>query len=637
MSKDMPAADPVVTEELKLAAEFPAAHREQWLKLVAETLKGGAFERLVAKTYDGIAIEPLYERAATARPVFGRPAGSPWRVMARIEHPNPAAANAQALQDLESGADGIVLVLAGSPGAYGFALPGDAASPARVLLGIKLDAGSEIELQPGPRAGEAAALAEAVRASGAAPAATKIRFGIDPISAFAIGAGPGVLEPEFGAAVRGLASQGFRGPFAAADGRVIHNAGGSEAQELAYVLAAAVAYLRALDAGGIALDEARRMIFFRLTADADQFATVAKFRALRLLWARVEEAGGLTALPAYVAAETAWRMMTRRESSVNMLRATVAVAAAGLGGADSVTVLPHTAAIGLPDEFARRLARNTQLILIEESNLAKVADPATGSGAIEALTRELCHTAWSLFQAIERAGGAVAALERGLIQEGVAKVRRERERAIARRTDALTGTSTFPDLDERPPVVLAPAPAATPEASAGTPTPAAGKIASPLACRRLAEPFEVLRDASDRYLETTGARPKIFLANLGWLGDFTQAATFAKNLFEAGGIEAVSEAVSNDGFATRNAMIAAFTASGAHLACLCGSAAVYAADAADAAKDLRAAGATYLWLAGRPGELAEPLRAAGVNAFVHSGCDVLDVLRSAHAAAGMAR
>src|SRR5262249_38484972 len=147
-----------------------------------------------------------------------------------------------------------------------------------------------------------------------------------------------------------------------------------------------VAYLRALDAEGVPLDAARRMVYFRLSADADQFLTISKFRAVRKIWARVEEACGLVPKPAHVAAETAWRMMTRRDPYVTLLRTTIAVAAAGLGGADSITALPHTAPLGLPDAFARRVARNTQLILLEESNLAKVADPAAGSGAIEDIT-----------------------------------------------------------------------------------------------------------------------------------------------------------------------------------------------------------------------------------------------------------
>ncbi len=233
-----------------------------------------------------------------------------------------------------------------------------------------------------------------------------------------------------------------------ADGRIIHNAGGSEAQELAFALACAVSYLRALEASGMALEAACDAIYFRLTADAEQFPTIAKFRALRKLWARVEGACGLSPKPALVAAETAWRMMARRDPQVNILRTTIAVFSAALGGADTITVLPFTAASGLPDRFARRIARNTQLLLAEEAHLAKVADPAAGSGAVESLTDELCEAAWALFQEIEATGGPAAALESGLIQEKIAGVRAKREAAIASRRDALTGVRIFPNLQE---------------------------------------------------------------------------------------------------------------------------------------------------------------------------------------------
>src|SRR6185312_11431837 len=173
----------------------------------------------------------------------------------------------------------------------------------------------------------------------------------------------------------------------------------------------ALAYLRALEGRGIALDQARTALSFRLVADADQFLTLAKFRAIRLLWARIEEACGLAPKPVFVAAETAWRMLTRRDPYVNMLRATMATFAGGLAGANAITVLPHTLALGLPDAFARRVARNTQLVLLEESNLAKVSDPAAGAGGIETLTQALGEAAWALFQDIEKAGGVFAALE----------------------------------------------------------------------------------------------------------------------------------------------------------------------------------------------------------------------------------
>ena len=611
-------------DDLPFAGEFPAATREQWRRLVADVLKGAPFDkRLVAKTYDGLTIEPLYGRRAQARPIASRAPAAPWSVMQRIDHPDPAAANAQALHDLENGATGLSVIFAGATGAYGYGLAASEAAIARALEGIHLDAGIALDLDLGPHMREAGrALAALVERRGVAPAATHIRFGFDPIGAAAVGGASPLpwsgLVPIFNAAISDLVAQGFRGPFAAVDGRAIHNAGGSEAQELAYALAVAVAYLRALEAGGIALDAARSMIYFRLAADVDQFLTIAKFRALRLLWARVEEACKLAPAPALVTAETAWRMMTKRDPYVNMLRATIAVVAAGLGGADAITVLPFTMALGLPERFARRIARNTQLVLLEESNLARVTDPAAGAGGVEDMTEQLCRAAWTQFQEIERAGGAWAALEQGMIQQKVAAVRAERQAAVARRKDAFTGTSDFPDLAETPVSVLDVAPVTLPPPSA--------LAFEPLPRIRLAEPFEALRDASDRILARTGARPKIFLANLGGPADFTARAAFAKNFFAAGGIEAAG----NDGFATRDAMIEAFKASGAKLACLCSSDEVYAREALAATQALRRAGA-LVWLAGRPSALESERRQAGVSAFVFAGCDALAALGAAYA------
>src|SRR5712691_5561167 len=407
-------------ENLSLAAEFPPATREDWLKLVAAALKGAPFDKkLVGRTYDDLRIEPLSARAADARPIAARALATPWQVLARVDHPDPTAANAEARHEIENGATGVSVVFAGAIGSYGHGVDASPAALTRLFEDIHLDAGISIELDLGPHATQAPRLlAELIARQGLAPGATAIRFGIDPIGALAAaGASPlswRETAPALADIIADLAQRGFTGPFAAADARPIHDAGGSEAQELAFALASTTAYLRALEAGGISLDAARKMIFFRLAVDADQFLSIAKLRAMRLLWARVEAACGLAPKPAFVSAVTAWRMMTRRDPWVNLLRATVATFAAGIGGADAITALPFTGALGLPDRFARRMARNTQLILVEEANLAKVADPAVGAGAIEDLTGQPCRAAWALFQEIEAAGGAVAALETGL-------------------------------------------------------------------------------------------------------------------------------------------------------------------------------------------------------------------------------
>jgi methylmalonyl-CoA mutase len=611
----------MTSSDLPLAAEFPPATHAQWLKLVEGVLKGASFDRkLVHTTHDGLKIQPLYERARDARPIPGRAPAAPWQVMARVDHPDPAEANRLALEDLENGATGLVLVCPGSVGAQGFGIDTTLAGLARILDGIYLDAGAPIEFQLTREAkdvpGHVAAL---IKTHGLDPAQCDLRIGYDPIGLMASDSSSPApwdkVAPLFAQMTRTLSDAGFRGPFAAADARLIHNAGGSEAQELGYALATAIAYLRAFEASGIPLDDARRMIFFRLSADSDQFLTMAKFRALRKLWARVEDACGLEPKPVFVAAETAWRMMTQRDSYVNILRTTIAVFSAGLGGADAITALPHTSALGLPDAFARRIARNSQLILLEESNLAKVSDPAAGSGGIEDLTDQLCRAAWALFQEIEAAGGVVAALERGLIQGKVADVRAKREHAITTRKDPLTGTSEFPHLAEKPVTVLAAAP--------DTPKSATDRAFPALTPIRLAAPFEKLRDASDRMLEKTGSRPKVFLATLGTPADFVARAMFAKNFFEAGGIEAVEGS-------DITALASAFKESGAKLACLCSSDAVYAGQAAEAAKALATAGATHIYMAGRPGEAAETLQKAGVQVYIYAGCDALATLQAAH-------
>jgi methylmalonyl-CoA mutase len=608
-------------EELKLAAEFPAATREQWLALVERVLKGRPFETLRARTADGIPIEPLYARARDSAPIAARQGR--WQVMGRVDHPDPAAANAQALANLEGGANGLVLVGAGSVGAHGYGLLPAEDTIARVLDGVHLDAGIAIEFDLSAQTKDLpVALAALVKERGLASQVLNIRFGFDPLGASVFNGGFPLPWSQFATLAAtlaaNLAAQGFKRALMVADGRIVHGAGGSEAQELAYVIAVAVAYLRALEAGGIALDDARRMIFFRFAADADQLLTIAKFRALRKLWARIEESCGLTPAPAFVAAETAWRMMTRNDPQVNILRATIATFAAAIGGADAITVLPFMAACGLPDAFARRVARNTQLVLIEEAGIARVADPSAGTGWSERLTDELCRAAWALFQEIERAGGAAAALEQGLIQRKVAAARAERERAVATRQDALVGANEFPDLSEAPTAVLDVARASVP------PMPVAVPI-TPLSTIRLAEPYEALRDASDRELARTGERPKMFLANLGDSADFTERATFAKNFFAAGGIEASD----SDGFASREVLVEAFKTSGTGHACLCGTDAAYAQDAADTARALKAAGAQALYLIGQPGEREAQWRAAGIDTFIHSGCDALTILKAA--------
>jgi methylmalonyl-CoA mutase len=623
--------------DLPFMNAFAAPAEAQWRAAVDKVLKGADFEKkLVGRSADGIRIEPLYAAApaSDARPL--RAQAGRWRVAARLDHPEPDEAAKLALADLEGGADCLSLAFAGAPAARGFGLKAkDAEALDATLSGVMLDL-VRLRLDPAPGGRkQALLLADLVGRRGHAPASLQINFGMDPIGVLASSGVLAVSLPELGKriaeTIQDLKGRGFTGPFLAGDGRIWHEAGASEAQELGAVLASAVTYLRLLEAEGVALAEARDAISFTLVADTDEFVTIAKLRAARLLWDRVQRACGLKPKPVFIHAETAWRSLTRRDPHVNLLRGTVAAFSAGVGGADSIGVQPFTAALGLPDGFARRVARNTQLILLEEANLWRVADPAAGSGGIEALTQALCEQGWRKFQDLEaeRMGdlsGIVAALANGHVQQGLSRERATRAKAIATRREPITGTSEFPNLAEAPVSVLAEPPAAAPNTAEGAIT------VDPLPSIRLAEPFETLRASAD-IAEAAGERPKAFLATLGSIAGFTARAGFARNLFEAGGIAAPS----GDGFAKAgatdlDALAAAFRSSGAKLACLCGSDESYAAEAVPAATALTAAGAT-VWLAGRPGEQEAALREAGVTNFVFAGCDAVAVLQDALAIA----
>lgn len=459
----------------------------RWRKLADAVLKGADFDEvLTSKTADGIRIEPLYAKADDCAPITGRAAGAPWTIMQRVDDADVVRANKQALTDLENGANGLTLVFKDSAGAHGFGIDAKADLVADILKGVYLDAGIDISLDCSPRGRhDAHAFADACKALGFPANTLCVRFGLNPIGTGArIGAlhGDGTqVAKNVSAAVNDLIRQGFKGPFVAADGRVVHAAGGSEAQELGFVLASALFYLRGLEASGIARDDARSMIEFRLASDSDQFLSIAKHRALRKLWASIEAQCGLSPKPIFITSETASRMLTTRDAWVNLLRNGMGCFAAAIGGANAVSVLPFTNAIGLADPFARRLARNTQLVLAKESHLARVADPAAGAGGYEALTDALVEKAWTEFQSIEQDDGIVGALHKGAIQERVKNVAAERHAAIESKKAAILGVTLFPDAKEKPIAVLAPMP---PHAALQS------TQFEPLTALRIAEPFE---------------------------------------------------------------------------------------------------------------------------------------------------
>jgi methylmalonyl-CoA mutase len=458
-----------------------------WRKRVETVLKGADFDRvLTSTTADGIRIAPLYPKAEGKAPILGRAPGAPWSILQRVDDPDAARANAQALTDLENGATGLLLVFADSLSAHGFGLPASVDAVTEALRGVYLDAGVDLALDCGPRGRDAAhAFSGAAKALGFPANTIRARFGLNTIGTGArIGAVHGdaaQISKNVAAAVHDLLGQGFAGPFIAADGRVVHAAGGSEAQELGFVLSSALFYLRALEASGLALDDARSHIEFRLASDSDEFLSIAKFRALRRLWASIEAQCGLEPKPILITAETATRMLTTRDPHVNILRAGMGCFSAAIGGADAISVLPFTNAIGLPDAFARRIARNTQLVLLEEAHLAKVSDPVAGAGGFEALTDALVAEAWRVLQSIESAGGIVSALQNGAVQKAVASVREAYQESYQQKQATIIGVTKFPNHDEKPVQVLAAPPQQT---SPQTPQ------FEPLASIRFAQSFE---------------------------------------------------------------------------------------------------------------------------------------------------
>lgn len=437
---------------LALAAEFSSASESDWRKRVEAVLKGADFEKkLYSWTADGIAIAPLYSSGSASE--ARRPEQTPWTVMQRADHPDTARANEQALDDLNHGATGLQLVFADAPGARGFGLPMlDRKGMARLMAGIRIDA-IDLSLAAGPHGAQGAeAFAQWVATQPVDPERLRMSFGLDPIgSSSAQGKIDGDFAGTLQRSVKSLREQHFAGPFAEASGITWHDRGASEAQELAFAIAAGVAYLRALD--HLDDDHLKRAVSLSLAADQDMFVTLAKFRAGRLLWGRVLAASGLPADAVTFHGETSWRMMTALDAHTNILRTTAAVFGAALGGADRITVLPFSLAQGLPDEFARRIARNTQTILQEESQLWRVSDPASGAGYVEHLTRSLCEKAWSLFQEIEKQGGIVAAIAAGRIAALVAEKDRAKLARIKDKTETIIGVTAYKPPHEAAPSI----------------------------------------------------------------------------------------------------------------------------------------------------------------------------------------
>lgn len=696
--------------DFNLADDFPPVPLADWLAVVEKDLKGAPFEKkLVTRTYENLPIQPLYTKGDWE--ADGDPSGFPglppftrgrtplgaavsgWEICQEYAHPAVTETRRAVKTDLERGVGAVMLRfdrasrlgldpaseaavdLAGRDGTM-LAVADDLAA---ALDGVDLHRVPVSILPGGGFVGGAALLADLWARWEIAPTEVRGAFNADPLGALAC---CGSLPTSFESSLEDMAALASwtvdrysNVTSVMVDTSAWHDAGADAVQELAFALATGLTYLKAMTAAGMDIDDAARQIVFSFSAGTEFFAEIAKLRAARRVWSRLVQAcgGGSDAQAMRMHVRTSRRMLTRRDPWVNILRTTVGAFAAGVAGADSITVSPFDAAIGVPDGLSLRIARNVQVILQQESHIGRVVDPAGGGWYLEKRTDETALAAWTLFQEIEDRCGMEKVLRHGWAAEKVAEVFAARLKNIALRKDPITGVSEFPNLDEKPVLreepdlesmrgamgVAAEARAAdrkiveavdacgaTPRApgshgiiDAALEAAAAGAgiaeitaaiadqgepaAVEPLPRHRFAEPYERLRDAAEEHAARTGRRPAAFMANLGTVAQHTARATWAGNFLEAGGIEPTG----GEGFSDAESAAAAFAASGAQLAVICSADPVYAELAAPTAAALKKAGARTVLLAGRPGEQGDSWREAGVDGFIHLGCDVLDTLR----------
>ncbi|MFV0318021.1 MAG: methylmalonyl-CoA mutase family protein [Microthrixaceae bacterium] len=626
--------------DVDLAGDFDPATEGEWRELVERVLKGKPFESLVSHTADGIAVGPLYvegpDEASTGAPGVApftrsfsaeqRPEGR-WDVRVEVADADPAAANLAVLDGLEHGASSLLL------GGGCLASESDLSA---ALEGVHLEMVS-LCLAPGAAHRETSEwVLRLWDGRGISDDVARGSLGADPIGALAReGRLPQGIERALAdaAGLAVVAAKRFPGVRTwSLDTTPYAEAGASEAQELAVLLSTAATYLRAMQNASMDADTALGQIEVILGAGSDYFTTIAKIRAARRVLGSVAVACGAdpSGISVPFVVRTLSRDLSRRDPWVNLLRATSASFAAALGGADAIITRSFDSQLDQRSALGERMARNTQLLLSEESGVGRVIDPAGGSWYLESLTRQVVEEAWDLFRVLEGAGGMPAVLLDGTLATRISTVAASHMDDVATRRAPLTGVSEFPNLAEEPPqgTVFDQGAVVTVADSGSAST-----------CERLepvrwAEPYEALRDAVDAHGGDTA--PEVFLANLGPVAAHTARASWSANLFAAGGLHASSsERGTGSGFASGEQIAVDFKASGCELACICGSDAGYTEMATDAAEALKAAGAAHVYLAGRPGDDREALTRAGVDEFVHVGIDVIDMLRGAHVLLGI--
>jgi len=534
---------------LALALPGPAATRSDWEKAAAGVLRkagrlregdadDAVWAALTRATLDGVGVSPLGSPDLTdatgdhARPTS--PGGRDVRV--ELRGSDDARLNAEALADLAGGASSLWLH-AGPDTDLAVVLDGVLLD----LAGVVLDATSE-------------------------PVALAERFlahlgDTRPAAGTNLGAPADASDDDLVALARLALDAGVLG--VVVDASAVHDRGASDAQELGWSIVAAARVLRVLEASGIDVDAAAGLVEFRYAATDDQFPTIAKLRAARLLWSRLLQICGAEPADQRQHAVTSRPMMSAYDPWVNMLRTTVAAFAATVGGADAVTVQPFDRPLGRPDAFGRRIARNQMALLTDEAHVGAVTDPAGGAWAVERLTHDLATAAWEVVQALESGAS---------LDDAIAATVATRDEQVATRRFPITGLTEFPNLAE-----------ALPE-----------RDGEPDHVRRYGAAFEALRDEP--------AATPVFLATLGSVAEHTARATFATNLFAAGGVA-----------------VATGSYEGQPVVCLAGTDEAYDETGADTAAALRQAGAVRVVVAGKTREWADDSCAMGVDtlSFLH--------------------
>ena len=590
-----------------LDLSFSKTDRSVWIDAVNKVLRGKSFDEvLVTTTRDGLDIQPLYTETDAVAPAKFVPVDAQrlergWDVREQFSGEDPDACGRAVLEELERGVTSVEL----SPPTPNWTLDALQRATAGVLFDL-----AAVVLAPHADINAARALAAVIQQQGDL-ATTASWLGLDPIGEVLRG---GFANADDVVNVAASLVPSLRsGRTLSVDSTRYAEAGASEAQELAYSITTGVAYLRLLESFGVAPSLGSNTIGFRLSVGADQFLNMAKLRAARRLWARVLESSGVdpAAAPQLQQAVTSRAFYSRRDPWVNMLRATTAAFSAGVGGADAVTVLPFNEALGPADELGRRLARNTQTLLIEESHLARVVDPSSGAWFVESLTDRLAARAWAEFVALEAAGGIEAAIADGSVSAAIDRSWQRRLEALRTRREVITGVSEYPDLADQ-------------EQSEQELTAVEGSEGVGLPLRRLAAPFEALRDAADRHLLATGERPLVHIAALGDSATHTARSTWVSNLLAVAGV--AGSGAQAQGSQSPLEAEARFSESGASVAVICSSDPVYALRGVGTTLALREAGAERVILAGQPGDLRGDLETAGVDEFWHQGMDVVEAL-----------